>query len=55
MVMRTNSRTVVFSYPFEIKGVDRLLPPGEYRVVTDEELIELGEAQREIVEDMPRA
>ena len=40
MVTRTNSRTVVFSYPFEIKGVDRLLPPGEYRVVTDEELIE---------------
>jgi hypothetical protein len=40
MVTRTDSQTVVFSYPFEIKGVDRLLPPGEYRVVTDEELIE---------------
>ena len=26
--------------PFCLKGVDRLLPPGDYRVVTDEELIE---------------
>jgi hypothetical protein len=25
---------------FELKDVDRILPPGEYRVVTDEELIE---------------
>src|SRR5919106_1016850 len=40
MMTRTHSRTVIFSYPFEIKGVDRLLPPGEYRVVTDEELVE---------------
>jgi hypothetical protein len=40
MLTGTNSRTVVFTYPFEIKGVDRVLPPGEYRVVTDEELIE---------------
>ena len=40
MLTRTNSQTVVFTYPFEIKGVDRLLPPGQYRVVTDEELIE---------------
>jgi hypothetical protein len=30
----------VFSHPFELKGVDRILPPGEYRVVTDEQLIE---------------
>jgi hypothetical protein len=30
----------VFSHPFELKGVDRTLPPGEYRVVTDEQLIE---------------
>jgi hypothetical protein len=26
--------------PFELKGVDRILPAGDYRVVTDEELIE---------------
>jgi len=30
----------VFSHQFELKGVDRTLPPGEYRVVTDEQLIE---------------
>jgi len=30
----------VFRRSFLLKGVDRLLPPGDYRVVTDEELIE---------------
>jgi len=40
MIARTDSKTVVFSHPFELKGVDRILPPGDYRVVTDEELIE---------------
>ena len=29
-----------FHRPFRVKGVDRLLPAGDYRVVTDEELIE---------------
>ena len=37
MVTRTHSKTVVFSHPFELKDVDRILPPGDYRVVTDEE------------------
>jgi hypothetical protein len=37
---RTRNSLVVFSHPFELKGVDRTLPPGEYRVVTDEQLIE---------------
>jgi hypothetical protein len=37
---RTRTTLVVFSHPFELKGVDRTLPPGEYRVVTDEQLIE---------------
>jgi hypothetical protein len=37
---RTQTTLVVFSHPFELKGVDRTLPPGEYRVVTDEQLIE---------------
>jgi hypothetical protein len=37
---RTLSKTVVFSKPFQLKGVDRVLPAGDYRVVTDEELIE---------------
>jgi hypothetical protein len=38
--MRTTSKTVTFHRPFWLKGVDRLLPPADYRVVTDEELIE---------------
>jgi hypothetical protein len=40
MVARTLSKTVVFTRPFLLKGVDRMLPAGDYRVVTDEELIE---------------
>jgi hypothetical protein len=37
---RTQRKTVVFNHPFRLKGVDRVLPPGDYEVVTDEELIE---------------
>jgi hypothetical protein len=33
-------KIVVFSKPFLLKGIDRMLPAGGYRVVTDEELIE---------------
>jgi hypothetical protein len=40
MTTRTTSKIVTFARPFTLKGVDRILPPGEYRVVTDEELIE---------------
>jgi hypothetical protein len=40
MIMRTTSKVVPFALPFTLKGVDRLLPAGNYRVVTDEELIE---------------
>ena len=40
MTMRTRNRTITFHRPFCLKGVDRLLPPADYRVVTDEELIE---------------
>ena len=40
MTTRSHSKSVVFNHSFELKGVDRILPPGEYRVVTDEELIE---------------
>jgi hypothetical protein len=40
MNSRTSSRTVTFRRPFQLQGVDRVLPPGEYRVTTDEELIE---------------
>ena len=40
MTTRTTSKIVTFARPFTLKGVDRILPPGEYRIVTDEELIE---------------
>jgi hypothetical protein len=40
MITRTRSKSVVFSHPFELRGVDRTLPPGEYKAVTDEQLIE---------------
>ena len=40
MTVRTRSPVVVFHHPFELKGVDRTLPAGEYRVMTDEQLIE---------------
>lgn len=30
----------MFSHPFALEGVDRVLPAGDYRVMTDEELIE---------------
>jgi hypothetical protein len=37
---RTSSKTVTFRRPFRLKGVDRTLPAGDYRVMTDEDLIE---------------
>jgi hypothetical protein len=40
MTIRTSSKTVSFARPFLLKGVDRVLAAGRYKVVTDEELIE---------------
>ncbi len=40
MTIRTRGKTVTFHRPFCLKGVDRWLPPGDYRVMTDEELME---------------
>ena len=40
MTMRSRREAITFLHPFRIKGIDRLLPPGAYRVITDEELIE---------------
>ena len=40
MVTRTKRVTLTFQHPFSLKGVDRRLAPGNYEVVTDEELIE---------------
>ena len=40
MTVRTRDKMWTFRNPFTLKGVDRLLPAGNYRVTTDEELIE---------------
>jgi hypothetical protein len=40
MTTRTSSKTVTFAHPFLLKGVDRSLPAGDYKVATDEELIQ---------------
>jgi hypothetical protein len=40
MTTRSRRETVHFTHSFHIRGVDRLLPPGGYEVITDEELIE---------------
>jgi hypothetical protein len=36
--MIARNETVIFSKSFLLNGVDRILPAGNYRVVTDEEL-----------------
>jgi hypothetical protein len=40
MIARSLNKTAVFKRPFLLKGIDRTLPAGSYRVVTDEELID---------------
>src|ERR1700743_2098913 len=40
MTMRSRRETVTFQHPFRIRGIDRVLPPGSYEVITDEEMIE---------------
>ena len=40
MIARSLNKTVAFRRPFLLKGIDRMLPAGDYRVVADEELIE---------------
>jgi len=40
MTARSRRETVHFVHPFQIRGVDRLPPPGAYEVITDEEMIE---------------
>jgi len=40
MIARTREKMVSFTQPFVLAGVDHALPAGEYRVKTDEELIE---------------
>jgi hypothetical protein len=40
MITRSRRETITFQHPFRIRGIDRLLPPGAYEVITDEEMIE---------------
>jgi hypothetical protein len=40
MATRTQRKTITFDRPFLLKGMDRILPPGNYVVVTDEDLVE---------------
>jgi hypothetical protein len=40
MTTRSRRETVTFQHPFRIKGIDRSLPAGAYKVITDEEMIE---------------
>jgi hypothetical protein len=40
VTVRTTNKIVNFVRPFLLKGIDRVLPPGDYRVATDEELIQ---------------
>lgn len=40
MTARTREQTLTFRRPFLLKGVDRLVPAGAYKIMTDEELIE---------------
>ena len=40
MTIRSRRETVTFKHPFRLRGVDRLLPAGSYKVITDEEMIE---------------
>lgn len=40
MTIRTTHRTVTFTQPFRLEGVDGMLPAGRYHVDTDEESID---------------
>jgi hypothetical protein len=40
MTTRTTRKMVTFDRPFTLRGVDRILPAGNYQIMTDEDLIE---------------
>ena len=40
MTKRSRRETITFKHPFRLKGIDGVLPPGAYEVITDEEMIE---------------
>ena len=39
-ITRTKRVTLTFAHPFSLKGIGRTLAPGQYEIVSDEELIE---------------
>ena len=40
MTTRTRDTVVSFRHPFALKGVERTIPPGEYKIATEERAIE---------------
>jgi hypothetical protein len=40
MTIRSRRETVTFRHPFRMRGIDRVLPAGSYKVIADEEMIE---------------
>ena len=40
MTVRSRREIVHFRHPFYIRGIERQLAPGEYEVITDEEMLE---------------
>jgi hypothetical protein len=40
MITRTKQVALTFNHPFSLNGVNRQLAPGQYEIVSDEELIE---------------
>ena len=40
MTIRSRRETVIFRHPFQIRGIERILPAGAYEVATDEETID---------------
>jgi hypothetical protein len=40
MTNRTQRTVSAFARPFLLRGVDRVLPPGSYEILTEEELID---------------
>ncbi|MBW7961537.1 MULTISPECIES: hypothetical protein [unclassified Bradyrhizobium] len=40
MTIRSRRETVTFKHPFRIHGIERVLRPGAYQVIADEERLE---------------
>ncbi len=40
MITRTLTSTVTFAHPFRLRGETREFPPGAYRVIAEEELMQ---------------